>query len=82
MDNRIYADTAQARATDAPAPRKQLHGYGLSLLLTDEEISERLAAKALHDAEEKRRSNARIRGALSQMEVAFGYRPAPEPSAI
>lgn len=79
MDNRIYADTSQARATDTPARSRS---YGRSILLTDEEISERQAAKALHDAEEKRRSNARIRGALSQMEVAFGYRSAPEPIAL
>lgn len=79
MDNRIYADTSQARATDTPVVSRS---YGRSLLLTDEEISARHAERVEHEAEEKRRSRARIRGALSQMEVAFGYRSAPEPITL
>lgn len=78
MDNRIYADTAQARATDTPV---ESHSFDISRPLTDEEVRAMRAAKVERDAEEKRRSNARIKRALSQMEVAFGYRPAPEPIA-
>lgn len=75
VNNSIYADSAQARASDKCEGPK---GYGRSILLSDEEISARHALKVERDAEEARRSRARVRGALAQIEEFFGSRPAPK----
>lgn len=73
-DNSIYADTAQARATD----KREESRRGDRWHFTDEEISERLTAKRARDAEEARRSRARIQGALSQLDQFFGRPVTPE----
>jgi len=77
LDNSIYADTAQARATDRrDEPVKPVRRMELS----DEEIKARQQERNERQAEEDRRSRARVRNALSQMD-AFFARPAPKPTA-
>lgn len=65
MDNKPYADSAQARESDKAPQREQ---RGDRFVMTPEQLE----ARAIRQAAEKTASAARIKTALGQLEVFFG----------
>lgn len=75
MDNSRYADTAQARASDKTEAQPIT---AIRQPLTAEQITANQEAQALRAEEELRKSRARVKNALSQLEAFF----APVPAAL